>query len=53
MNTPARALADTFLHAEGERDFEKYRVDASVPLMSDFFVPESSAPPPGVTVTER
>jgi citronellol/citronellal dehydrogenase len=33
------------------RDFEPYRVDASVPLMSDFFVPDDDVPPPGVTVT--
>jgi len=25
-------------------------VDASVPLMSDFFVPDDDVPPPGVTV---
>ena len=29
---------------------EHYRVDRSVPLMSDFFVPEDDVPPPGVTV---
>ena len=34
----------------GVRDFERYRVDPSVPLMSDFFVPDDDVPPPGVTV---
>lgn len=43
-------IDDSFLYAEGERDFDKYRVDPSQPLMPDFFVPESSAPPPGVKI---
>jgi citronellol/citronellal dehydrogenase len=43
-------IDDTFLYAEGERDFEKYRVDRSVPLSPDFFVPDDLAPPPGVTM---
>jgi citronellol/citronellal dehydrogenase len=43
-------IDDSFLYAEGERDFDKYRVDATQPLMPDFFVPDSSAPPPGVTI---
>ena len=43
-------IDDSFLYAEGERDFEKYRVDPATPLMRDFFVPESSLPPPGVVV---
>jgi len=38
------------LYASGVRDFEHYRVDRTVPLMSDFFVPEDDVPPPGVTV---
>ena len=41
-------IDDTFLYAEGERDFEKYRVDPTRPLMPDFFVPADSTPPPGV-----
>ena len=46
-------IDDTFLYETGGvRDFERYRVDPTVPLASDFFVPEDSAPPPGVTVTE-
>ncbi len=40
-------IDDSFLYAEGERDFDQYRVDPSQPLMPDFFVPESSKPPPG------
>ena len=36
--------------ASGVQDFERYRVDKSVPLMADFFVPDDDAPPPGVTV---
>jgi len=43
-------IDDKVLYANGVRDFEPYRVDRSVPLMSDFFVPEDDVPPPGVTV---
>jgi citronellol/citronellal dehydrogenase len=43
-------IDDSFLYAEGERDFDKYRVDPNMPLMADFFVPADSAPPPGVTL---
>jgi citronellol/citronellal dehydrogenase len=43
-------IDDTFLYGEGERDFEKYRIDPGVSLMPDFFVPEDSVPPPGVKV---
>jgi citronellol/citronellal dehydrogenase len=45
-------IDDTFLYGEGERDFDKYRVDPTQPLMPDFFVPENIAPPPGVKVGE-
>jgi len=38
------------LYASGVRAFEHYRVDRSVPLMADFFVPADDVPPPGVTV---
>ncbi|MGO4704665.1 SDR family oxidoreductase [Microvirga sp. 2MCAF38] len=38
-------IDDTFLAAEGVTDFEKYRVDPSVRLMPDFFVPDDSKPP--------
>ncbi|HEV2531867.1 NAD(P)-dependent oxidoreductase [Phenylobacterium sp.] len=43
-------IDDTFLYGEGERDFDKYRVDPSQPLMPDFFVPDDAKPPPGVTL---
>jgi citronellol/citronellal dehydrogenase len=54
---PARAFTghfcidDKVLYAAGVRDFEPYRVDPSVQLMSDFFVPDDDVAPPGVTVT--
>ncbi|UYO49093.1 NAD(P)-dependent oxidoreductase [Rhodopseudomonas palustris] len=44
-------IDDSVLYEAGVRDFEPYRVDPCVPLMSDFFVPDDSVPPPGVTVT--
>jgi citronellol/citronellal dehydrogenase len=56
FNKPSRSFSgaflidDSFLYAEGERDFDKYRVDPSEPLMPDFFVPEDSPPPPGVSL---
>src|SRR6516225_1228446 len=43
-------IDDKVLYDSGVRDFARYRVDASVPLMSDFFVPDDDVPPPGVTV---
>jgi citronellol/citronellal dehydrogenase len=43
-------IDDSFLYAEGERDFDKYRVDPNSPLMPDFFVPADSLPPPGVKI---
>jgi citronellol/citronellal dehydrogenase len=47
-------IDDTFLHdVGGVRDFEPYRVDPSVDLAPDFFVPDSSKPPPGVTLAHR
>jgi citronellol/citronellal dehydrogenase len=56
FNKPSREFTgnflidDTFLYGEGVRDFDEYRVDPSVPLMPDFFVPDDIAPPPGVTL---
>ena len=57
FNQPAKSFTghflidDTFLHeAGGVRDFESYRVDATMPLAPDFFVPADSKPPPGVTI---
>ncbi len=44
-------IDDTLLHdVGGITDFESYRADKTMPLASDFFVPDSSIPPPGVTV---
>jgi citronellol/citronellal dehydrogenase len=43
-------IDDTLLYEHGVRDFEHYRVDKSVALAPDFFVPEAMPPPPGVTV---
>lgn len=56
FNKPSRALTgqflidDTFLYGEGVRDFDPYKVDPAATLMPDFFVPESSQPPPGVKI---
>ncbi|RYF92689.1 MAG: NAD(P)-dependent oxidoreductase [Caulobacteraceae bacterium] len=56
FNKPAKdftgnfLIDDSFLYGEGERDFDRYRVDPSQPLMPDFFVPESVPPPPGVKI---
>ncbi|MFN3868520.1 MAG: SDR family oxidoreductase [Hyphomicrobiaceae bacterium] len=42
-------IDDTFLHAfGGVTDFEPYRLDTTMPLAPDFFVPADSRPPPGV-----
>jgi citronellol/citronellal dehydrogenase len=46
-------IDDTFLAAEGVTDFDRYRVDAREPLQPDFFVPDDSPPPPGVSVAPR
>jgi citronellol/citronellal dehydrogenase len=56
FNKPAREctgnffIDDVLLYAEGERDFDKYRVDPTKPLMPDFFVPENTPLPPGVSM---
>ena len=56
FNKPARSFSgnflidDSFLYAEGERDFDKYKVDPTQPLMPDFFVPADNPPPPGVKI---
>jgi citronellol/citronellal dehydrogenase len=44
-------IDDTLLYEHGARDLEKYRVDPTKKLFPDFFVPESSVPPPGVKET--
>lgn len=41
-------IDDSFMASEGVTDFTPYRVDPSVPLMPDFFVPADSKPPQGV-----
>ena len=38
-------IDDTFLFESGVRDFDRYRVDPSVDLAPDFFVPEDSKAP--------
>ncbi|HTI66396.1 MAG TPA: NAD(P)-dependent oxidoreductase [Caulobacteraceae bacterium] len=43
-------IDDSFLYDHGVRDFEPYRVDPAAPLVADFFVPDSSTPPPGVKI---
>ena len=45
-------IDDKVLYADGVRDFEPYRVDPTVALMSDFFVPDNDVAPPGVTVMQ-
>ena len=56
FNKPSRQctgnffIDDVLLYAEGERDFDKYRVDPSKDLMPDFFVPTDCALPPGVSM---
>jgi citronellol/citronellal dehydrogenase len=51
FHKPARSFTgrflidDTFLAGEGVTDFERYRVDPSVPLAPDFFVPEDPPAP--------
>jgi len=41
-------IDDTLLWEHGVKDFEGYRVDNSVDLAPDFFVPDTMPPPPGV-----
>ena len=43
-------IDDSFLYAEGIRDFEHYRVDPSQPLAPVFFTPDEPPPPPGVVI---
>jgi citronellol/citronellal dehydrogenase len=46
-------IDDTLLYEHGVKDFEKYRVDKSLELAPDFFVPDSIPAPPGVVVGTR
>ncbi len=56
FNKPSRQFTgrfiidDSFLGENGVTDFERYRVDPTQTLAPDFFVPDDSVPPPGVTV---
>jgi citronellol/citronellal dehydrogenase len=56
LNRPSKACSgnffidDVLLYEEGERDFDKYRVDKTQALMPDFFVPDDIPPPPGVSL---
>lgn len=43
-------IDDVLLYEAGERDFDKYRVDPSQPLIPDFFVPADTSVPPGVSL---
>jgi citronellol/citronellal dehydrogenase len=50
FNKPSRSITgqflidDVFLAREGVTDFERYRIDPSVPLAPDFFVPDDTPP---------
>ena len=46
-------IDDTFLAGEGVTDFDKYRADPTQPLSPDFFVPEDSLPPSGVSLAAK
>jgi citronellol/citronellal dehydrogenase len=46
-------IDDTFLASEGVADFDKYRADPSRPLQIDFFVPDDSPPPAGVSLKAK
>jgi len=59
VSAPARELTgrflidDTFLVAQGVRDFERYRVDPSQPLARDFFLPDDISAPPHVETIDN
>jgi citronellol/citronellal dehydrogenase len=46
-------IDDTFLAAEGVTDFDRYRVDPRQPLLQDFFVPDESPPPVGISLAAK
>ena len=56
FNKPSRqftgrfVIDDSFLAENGVTDFDHYRVDPTQTLAPDFFVPDDSVPPPGVTI---
>jgi citronellol/citronellal dehydrogenase len=43
-------IDDVVLYEAGVRDFDRYRVEPTKPLMPDFFVPDNVPLPPGVTL---
>jgi len=55
LTKPAKAFTgqfcidDTLMAEHGVTDFDRYRVDPSVDLMQDFFVPEDSVAPASLT----
>lgn len=59
LNAPSREctghffIDDLVLYQNGERDFDKYRVDPTKSLMPDFFVPENTPLPPGITLAAK
>ena len=46
-------IDDSVLYEEGERDFDKYRMDPQLIPIADFFVPDTMPPPPDVRVADR
>ena len=46
-------IDDSVLAGEGIHDFDRYRVDPSQPLQVDFFVPDTSRPPEGVSLDAK
>jgi citronellol/citronellal dehydrogenase len=59
FNKPSRQctgnffIDDVLLYQEGERDFDKYRVDPTKDLMPDFFVPADTPLPQGVSMKAK
>lgn len=58
INKPAKSFTgnfcidDSFLYQEGVTDLEKYSVVPGSKLVPDYFIPESSEPPPGVKLSK-
>lgn len=46
-------IDDTFLAENGVTDFDRYRVDPTKDLLPDFFVPDDSVPPEGVSLKAK
>ncbi|MGA2126467.1 MAG: NAD(P)-dependent oxidoreductase [Xanthobacteraceae bacterium] len=46
-------IDDTFLAGEGVTDFDRYRVDPSLALAPDFFVPDDMPPPAVVSLAAK